>query len=237
MEISQLVIAIPSLIATIFIWKYAVRIYNHVQAYWFSDEAEENKRSQQDLDWYMNSKHPLEEIGKMYERQIGYLYEIDNHDVEFAGLLNGLADRGRDLIIRKNKEVLVVQAKCWSKKKAIPTKEVYYLYGAAKDYEIEQLEAGVKARPVFISACKFMPDAHQAAKRLGVEVINMQLDKTYPMIKCNIAPNGSKAFHLPTDPYYDHIKIKPSEGEFYAKTVTEAASKGFRRTRTYKKVS
>ncbi|MFA6944293.1 MAG: hypothetical protein WC220_00200, partial [Pedobacter sp.] len=50
----------------------------------------------------------------------------------------------------------------------------------------------------------------------------------YPVIKCNIASDGEKIYHLPFDQQYDKTLIK-NNGEFYAATVREAENKGFRR--------
>ncbi|MBQ1434854.1 MAG: hypothetical protein IIZ19_03045, partial [Clostridia bacterium] len=54
----------------------------------------------------------------------------------------------------------------------------------------------------------------------------------YPCIKCNIGRDEygyeTKIYHLPFDQQYDATKIT-KRGEFYAMTVAEAESKGFRR--------
>ena len=53
----------------------------------------------------------------------------------------------------------------------------------------------------------------------------------YPMIKCNInRTTGEKIYHLPFDINYDKTVIDPAHGEFYAATVPQAESAGFRRT-------
>jgi hypothetical protein len=50
------------------------------------------------------------------------------------------------------------------------------------------------------------------------------------MVKCNINPQtGEKIYHLPFDQQYDRVMIGNVEGEFYAETVAEAESRGFRR--------
>ena len=51
------------------------------------------------------------------------------------------------------------------------------------------------------------------------------------MIKCNINRlSGEKIYHLPFDINYDKTVIDPAQGEFYAATVQQAESAGFRRT-------
>ena len=41
---------------------------------------------------------------------------------------------------------------------------------------------------------------------------------------------GEKIYHLPFDINYDKTVIDPAHGEFYAATVPQAESAGFRRT-------
>ncbi|MBO7296469.1 MAG: hypothetical protein J6V39_04335, partial [Clostridia bacterium] len=51
---------------------------------------------------------------------------------------------------------------------------------------------------------------------------------TYPLIRCNIGKDGSKIYYMPFDLQYDTVVISPERGEFYADTVAEAESRGFR---------
>ena len=55
-------------------------------------------------------------IGRLYERQIRYIYETKGWRVEPYGILKGKSDLGRDLICTKKKQVLITQAKNWSVK-------------------------------------------------------------------------------------------------------------------------
>jgi hypothetical protein len=58
--------------------------------------------------------------------------------------------------------------------------------------------------------------------------------RAYPMIKCNINQSSQEnIYHLPFDQQYDRTKINPALGEFYATSVAEAESKGFRRALRY----
>lgn len=79
--------------------------------------------------------------------------------------------------------------------------------------------------PQILTSIKYVrmpPDMRQQERE--IMVINYS---EFPRIKCNI--NGaSKIYHLPFDQQYDRTEIK-NAGEFYAWTVKEAESKGFRR--------
>lgn len=199
--------------------------------------SEETRRSQRELDEYLNRNHSSAEIGRIYERQIGYHYEKQGYHVEYHGLHEGIADRGRDLILRKKSEVVIVQAKCWARGKYIPLNQIYQLYGATKDFELEKLAPGIEATPRFISTCPYVSEARASANRLKVELIQLPLDQSYPMVKCNNSLSGQKIYHLPTDPFYDKIQIDFSAGDSYVHTAAEAAQRGFRRAKTYRSAS
>ena len=74
------------------------------------------KDLQKKFDEYKKKFHSKEGIGEFYERQIRYLYEKNGWRVEPYGILKGKSDLGRDLICTKKKQVLIIQAKNWSKK-------------------------------------------------------------------------------------------------------------------------
>ena len=72
------------------------------------------------------------------------------------------------------------------------------------------------------------------AKKLGVRVHVVEMGE-FPVIKCNIN-NGNKIYHLPFDQQYWRTQII-NDGEFYAWSVAEATSKGFRRAMKHQMVS
>ena len=72
---------------------------------------------QRALDEFKNKRLSNLEVGRLYERYLGYLYEEEGYEVTFKGVVDGFDDLGRDLIAKKGDEHLVIQAKCWSAKK------------------------------------------------------------------------------------------------------------------------
>ncbi len=203
----------------------------------------EEVRNQKALDRYLASRKKPWQIGRDYERYIGYLYESKDYKVEYMGIEKGLEDLGRDLICTRNNEIEIVQCKYWASYKTIHEKHINQLYGTAVQYYIEHKKIIDKQRNLvlfpelihtgeikatFITSTKLSPTAKAFADALGIKVIQEQpLDK-YPMIKCNIASDGEKIYHLPFDQQYDRTLII-NKGEFYAMTVKEAMDKGFRR--------
>ena len=190
-------------------------------------------RNQLALDRYIARNHSPQEIGRMYERYLGYLWELDGWDVTFKGLVDGYEDLGRDLICKKRGKIEIVQAKNWSLQKTIHEKHIFQLYATKTHYCLEnQLTASAKknVKAIFATTTSLSPMALKVADYLDVEIRNVPLKKDYPMIKCNINPaSNTKIYHLPFDQQYDKIKVGDQEGELYALTVKEAENLGFRR--------
>lgn len=179
------------------------------------------------LDRYWVRDKNNAEIGRLYERFIGYLYEQDGWTVQYHGALMGLEDFGRDLICMKNGSVEVIQCKCWSQNKMIREKHIMQLFGTCTLYRIT--EQCSQAKPVFVTTTSLSEEANMVATELEIEVRNVSL-KRYPMIKCNVNLNTEeRIYHLPFDQQYDRTIIGNQPGEFYASTINEAEDAGFRR--------
>ena len=230
--------------------------------YWLTPEEyqklPDTEKYQRALDRYKKRNKTSSEIGRAYERYIGYLYEKDGYTVTYYGIERGLDDLGRDLICIKGDKVHIVQCKCWSnkKKKVIREKHLNQLYGTVVAYKVarsmgitiddlakitsDELQIMGQGNldlytitPVFCSTVPFSPTALAFAKILDIKCRVKPLDN-YPMIKCNISRTGEKIYHLPFDQQYDKTIITPADGECYALTVEEAEKKGFRRAKRWK---
>ena len=207
------------------------------------------ERNQRALDNYKASHNKSKrQIGRDYERYVGWLYESKGYSVEYKGILAGLEDLGRDLICRKDGRTVIIQCKYWSKDKLVHEKHINQLFGTYMHYMIEMHKDGAQnglfdvfdlARDSGCSACfwtktSLSDTARAFANALGIEVHEHEEIGDYPMIKCNInRMTGEKIYHLPFDINYDKTVIDPAHGEFYAATVPQAESAGFRRTQTH----
>ena len=191
------------------------------------------ERNQRALNRYLSRNLNNAEIGRFYERFLGWRYESDGWDVEYHGIVQGYEDMGRDLICRKDGRVHIVQAKNWGAETIIHEKHIFQLYGTVQLYLMDQEQALIpaKVKAIFITAASLSPVAQRAARWLDIKFKeNYLLDKTYPMIKCNINPaTKEKIYHLPFDQQYDRTKIIPAMDECYVRTVAEAETLGFRR--------
>lgn len=186
------------------------------------------QRNQLALDRYWGKYLSKQEIGKAYERYVGYLYETDGYDVQFKGIQEGFSDLGIDLVCTKGKEKIFIQCKNWSKYKEIRENAVFQFFGTLYKHRNDNKKFDVKGK--FYTTTELSPIARSFANELGFELIeNHKFEKSYPCIKCNVGRDGSKIYHLPFDQQYDNIKIEPHKGELYCATIAEAEQKGFRR--------
>lgn len=203
----------------------------------------ETERNQKALDRYRNSNNKDNiELGRMYERYIGYLYEKDGYDVEYIGIEKVLGDMGRDLICKKNGLTEIIQCKYWSlkKNKIIHENHINQLYGTTIKYYIENNKSIDKhnnlllfkdilnsknLRASLITSVNLSETAKEFAKALGIILKEKIPLQDYPMIKCNLI---EKIYHLPFDQQYDRIKMKNNQYK-YVYTVKEAEKFGCRR--------
>lgn len=211
------------------------------------DNLTEEERNQRALDRYLkNRKKSNWEIGKMYERFIGYIYEQDGYTVEYIGIEKGFEDLGRDLICRKNGKTLVVQCKYWASYKEIREAHINQLYGTTVKHFIDKfkehseklkntlfpellIKDEINIKAVFVTSTKLSETAEDFAKALGIEVISEKPLEEYPMIKCNLnSQTGENIYHLPIDQQYDRVLMQ-NEKRVYVKTVKEAMELGCRR--------
>ena len=209
--------------------------------FWLEDDEynsmSEDERNQLALDRYKERPKSNWEIGIEYELFIGYLLREGlppfnkKYEVVQFGELNGVQDLGRDIIAETNdeiegKKIFIIQCKRWSDDKQIHENAICQLFGTAMEYQIRNNLKNCKYIPLFVTTTKLSDMAVKFAEILNVKVLQIPMGD-YPMIKCNV--NGTmKIYHLPFDQQY-HRTIIQEEGEFYARTVKEAVSKGFRR--------
>jgi len=180
------------------------------------------------LDRYWRSRKRPWQLGRDYERYVGYIYETQGFAVYYQGIVEGLEDLGRDLVATKGDHVEIVQCKYWAKQKTIHEKHINQLFGTATAYRIDHPNEDVLA--VFYTSTSLSPRAMQFADILDVRYVDNFPLSEYPWIKCNVSRrDGSKIYHLPFDQQYDRTIIEEERLECYVKTVAEAEALGFRR--------
>ncbi|WP_337423527.1 restriction endonuclease [Phascolarctobacterium succinatutens] len=217
-------------------------------SFWLSKDEFTQLTSQEKyqlaLERYKKRVKTNAEIGRDYERYVGYQYETQGYAVEYRGIVDGFEDRGRDLLCHRDGKTLVVQCKYWSEKKTIHENHINQLFGTTLKYFLEQhpratfydfftaLEKRTIA-PVFVTSTTLSETAAEFASSLNISVAENKSIGDYPIIKCNInRSTGEKIYHLPFDQQYDKVKIS-GKGECYAMTVAEAEEKGFRRAKRW----
>lgn len=180
------------------------------------------------LDRYWKRKKSKWEIGRDYERYIGYKYETQGLQVYYQGIIEGLVDLGRDLIATRDNCAEIVQCKYWSKEKQIHEKHIFQLHGTAIAYKIDNPKMEVSS--ALITSTILSDRAKQFANALNIRYLEEQPLDIYPCIKCNVSRrDGTKIYHLPFDQQYDRTLIEEERNERYVETVKEADELGFRR--------
>lgn len=187
----------------------------------------DTQRNQLALDRYLTShKKTKWQIGRDYELYIAHLFRSDGYHVQDTGSLFRFDDLGRDVIVRKNNHVAIIQCKYWSQEKEIHEKHMFQLFGTSMCYQVDHPNESVSC--ILVTNTKCSARAKSFAKKMNVIVKEGIELGDFPRIKCNISDDGERIYHLPMDQQYDNVVIdKP--GEFFAMTVQEAVDKGFRR--------
>lgn len=203
------------------------------------EQLSESAKSQLALDRY-NERRRLTnaQVGRDYEEYVAFLFRnrCKGAKIDMYGEQKGLADLGRDLIVKYSGKVYIVQCKRWSQDRVIREKHIMQLFGTTIEYcwemkkkDIHPLDViGKSVIPVFVTTTELSPTANRFAERLGVVVHKVPMGD-YPQIKCNIGKEGERIYHLPFDQQYNSTLIEHQKGEFMAWTVEEAEKNGFRR--------
>ena len=197
------------------------------------EALEPAQRNQLALDRYLKSRKTNWQLGRDYERYIGYLREQDGYAVTYQGIFKGLEDLGRDVLAEKDGAVEVIQCKRWAQHKTIHEKHIFQLYGTMVLAKLEQPDKEITG--TFTTTTKLSEKAREVADYLDVKVEEGVPLDDYPRIKCNIARRGEeRIYHLPFDQQYDTTLIEPGRGELYVATAAEAEKLGFRRAWRWK---
>lgn len=188
-------------------------------------EAERNQRA---LERYLSSTKSPWQVGRDYERYIGYLREQDGYTVTYHGIIHGFEDLGRDVIAEKNGSIEVIQCKRWAQHKEIHEKHVFQLFGTMTAARIEN--PGKNVTGTFTTTTGLSERARQFAVALDIKVEERFPLSDYPRIKCNVGRRTSeRIYHLPFDQQYDSTVIETHRGERWVTTCAEAEADGFRR--------
>lgn len=202
-------------------------------AEWESQKLTSAEKFQRALDRYWQSKKSPWQLGRDYERYVGYLYERDGFKVEYYGIEFGYEDLGRDLICSKGNETRIIQCKYWSAEKTLHEKHICQIFGTATAYRKKLVDERAlleyQITPWLYVSCAASPTAKEFAGLLGVNLIDNFQFCRYPIIKCNVSKrDGAKIYHLPFDQQYDRTLIEYKD-ECYVETVAEAEALEFRR--------
>lgn len=215
-------------------WWLPIKEYNRLTT---------SERAQLTLDRYISGNKTNWAVGRDYELYCGSIYREEGYLVDQFGVNRQLQDMGRDLICKKENEILIAQCKFWGQNKTIYEKHIAQLFGTTVAYALENgysvesvltpQSSSIRVIPVFITSTELSDVAKMFAQMLGVQIRYLPFDpkaNCFPRIKCNI--NGKNhIYHLPSDQMYDQTIIDLAHGEYYVFTTKEAELLGFRRAK------
>jgi hypothetical protein len=186
------------------------------------------ERNQLALERYLRSRQSPWQLGRDYERYVGYLREQSGCIVTYHGIVKGFEDLGRDVLAERDGRIEVIQCKRWAQHKEIHEKHVFQLFGTMVAAQIEN--PGKTVTGTFTTTTALSERAREFARVLDIRVEESFPLADYPRIKCNIARRtDERIYHLPFDQQYDTTVVEPRRGEYYVATATEAEALGFRR--------
>lgn len=174
-----------------------------------------------------------EELGKRYERYIGYLYEKMKFKVDFNGITKRKEDRGIDIIAKKKNEIYVIQCKRYGKDSEVHENTIHQLYGVTQFYKSKNSNYFVFG-VLYTANDNLDLNAREVLEHFNLKHIvePHPLNEDYPLVKCNISDGREKIYHLPGIGMYDRIKIEYNKGECYVETENDAIALGFRKAKT-----
>jgi hypothetical protein len=192
------------------------------------DSLSTTERNQLALERYIKGRQTPWQIGRDYERYVGYLREQAGYAVTYHGIVKGFDDLGRDVLAERAGVIEVIQCKRWAAHKTIHEKHIFQLFGTMVAARIEN--PGKLVTGTFTTTTTLSERAREFARILEIKVEDAFPLGEYPRIKCNIARrSGERIYHLPFDQQYDPTVIEINRGERYAETCAEAEEMGFRR--------
>ena len=119
-----------------------------------------------------------EEVGALFERDIGHRYEHRGWMVWYRGIERGKGDLGIDLVATKGNRQMLIQCKCWTARETIPHVEIERFAEACRKYVGRREKEGIDLLPgiaplrtygmAYITTAHFSAPAVQAAQARGV---------------------------------------------------------------------
>lgn len=150
----------------------------------------------------------------------GVVYEFEKRGCK-AELIGNQLDN--TIIAHLDGNTIVAQCKYCADDKPVHENHIFALHRAITENN------NADATAVFVTNGRISDKAREMAEHFDIKLIENHEYTEFPRIKCVIDIDEKKyGYHLPFDYWYDDVKLE-NEGEFYAFTVAEAESKGFRR--------
>lgn len=183
---------------------------------------------------YVEPKDTRKDIGDSYEQQLEYYFYMHGFHVYHNGMHKKYNDKGVDLVLVKNGETHLVQAKSWSRNKKITPHDVEVIYQKMQDWYKNNKEGnkeifGPLSRVMLVVAngdC-LPEETRERCAELGLTFKIVSFEDSWKKAKCIIAKNGDKIFYVPEHGAWKKLDMHVDKRRFWA-TVDEAKAKGYR---------
>jgi len=196
----------------------------------------DTQKNQLILDRYIEGHRKSKwQIGRDYELYIGHVFYLKEcTGIIQYGIERKLEDLGIDIIATNPKtgRIAYIQCKNWSQNREICENTVTQLYAGALIHALNNNQSTTLIDFHICTSTTASELAKKCAGILGVHIHeNISLGR-YPAIKCKAGTDQdglqTKIYHLPIDQMYDRTHMTGGN-DFYAWTIEEAESRGFRR--------
>lgn len=176
----------------------------------------------------------IDNVGQRFERQLEWHYNMMGYHVDPHGFKTKKNDEGVDLILVKNGQVDLVQAKAYSKNNTLSPSDVDIIYGQMvafyeKHQANQDLIPGILDRFLLVvSNEESLPqETRDRAAEIGLMFEVVPQLENWPEIKCTIVKGGEKRYYTPADQHWMGCNMLIDRRRCWVNTEEEAQAKGY----------
>ena len=173
-----------------------------------------------------------EEIGTSYEQQLEKHYNGLGYHVFHNGLQKKFKDGGVDLVLIKNGETSLIQAKAWGRGRSISEHDAKMLLAKMQDWWDENkngLEVVGELRENILAVSNVTcvsPSAEKFATSSGLNIQHIPFLDKWEDTKCVVGRSGDKIYYTPKHAIWKKLDMLSDKRRFFA-TEEEAINRGF----------
>jgi len=179
-------------------------------------------------------KDVRKEIGTSYEQQLEYYFYMSGFHTYHNGLIKKYDDKGVDLLLIKNGETHLVQAKAWGRNKKISPHDAEVIFRKMEDWynnnkvANKEVVGPLKRILLVVANGDCLPEETRLkCTELGMVFKIVPFEDDWKKTKCIIAKNGDKIYYTPDHGAWKKLDMHTDKRRFWA-TEQEAKAKEYR---------